>query len=142
AWAGGYFSHAGKHFSFPEPIQVSPDRIDVPLVCGGNSGPALRRVGRAADAWLNSAMVPLEEALQLRDPIEKERLAAGKTQTLPYFIRPPAADPKLIEQFVREGFDNLVLWGPHLWSRSADVSMDEKFARLQGFARELGLTPH
>lgn len=141
AWAGGYFAHSGKHFSFSEEIQVSPHRIDVPLVCGGNSGPALRRVVRTADAWMNSAMVSLPEALELRDAIEKERAAAGKTQTLPYFIRPPAADPKLIESFVKEGFDNIVLWGPHIWPKSAAISVEEKIAHLVNVARELGIAP-
>lgn len=139
AWAGGYFSHSGKHFNFPEEIQISPHRVEVPLVCGGNSGPALRRVVRSADAWMNSAMVSLEEALELRDAIEKERVAAGKTWPMPYFIRPPSADPALLARFVQEGFDNIVLWGPHVWPRSAAISVEEKIAGLTAIARELGL---
>src|SRR5690606_25268586 len=52
AWRGGYFSHQGKHFQFPS-VQITPHPVNIPLVCGGNSGPALRRVAEVADAWIN-----------------------------------------------------------------------------------------
>lgn len=139
AWAGGFFSHAGKHFQFGS-VQISPHPVDVQLVCGGNSGPALRRVVRSADAWMNSAMVSLEEALRLRDAIEKERAAAGKAQTpFTYYVRPPSADADMVDSFLREGFENIVLWGPHVWPAEPHVGGDEKRAALARLARELGL---
>lgn len=142
AWKGGFFTHAGKHFAFG-PLQISPHPIDVPLVCGGNTGPALRRVVRVADAWMNSAMVPLEEALRLRDIIEQERAAAGKAQKpLRYFIRPPTPDAAEVERFTRAGFDNIVLWGPHVWPNAPGLSLAEKIAGLTRVARELGVAPN
>jgi probable F420-dependent oxidoreductase len=141
AWAGGYFSHSGKHFDFPEAQQISERPTPVPLVCGGNTGPALRRVVRVADAWMNSAMVSLDEAQALRDTIEAERRAAGKTEALAYFLRPEAPDPALVGRFEAAGFENLVLWGPHIWPKAGPSSIAQKEADLARLAETLGLRP-
>jgi len=140
AWAGGYFSHEGKHFQFGE-LQITPHATPVPLVCGGNSGPALRRVARVADAWLNSAQVTLEEALALRDTIEAARKAQGtERRAFEYFLRPHAPYAETVEGFLREGFRNLVLWGPDVWPNDPDMPLEAKVARLEGVARELGVS--
>jgi probable F420-dependent oxidoreductase len=140
AWAGGYFSHEGEHFRFGE-LQISPQPSKVPLICGGNTGPALRRVARVADGWINSAKITLEEAMTLRDTIETARQAQGTAgRPFDYFVRPhtPAADDVL--RYAREGFDNIVLWGPDVWPNDAGVSLDVKVAGLERVARELGVT--
>jgi probable F420-dependent oxidoreductase len=140
AWAGGYFAHEGKHFQF-ESLQISPHPVKVPLVCGGNTGPALRRVAEVADAWINSSMVTLEEALELRETIESERRARGTaSQSFEYFVRPHTVDPEDVGGFVREGFDNIVLWGPNVWPNTSDLTLDEKIAGLERVARDLGVT--
>jgi probable F420-dependent oxidoreductase len=139
AWAGGYFSHQGKHFQFDE-LQITPHPTPVPLVCGGNSGPALRRVARVADAWLNSAQVTLEEACQLRDTVEAARKAAGTdARPFTYFLRPYAPYGETAPAFQREGFENLVLWGPDVWSNDPAVPVETKVAKLESVARELGV---
>jgi len=139
AWAGGYFRHEGAHFSYPVEQQVTRDPTPVPLVCGGNTGPALRRVVRVADAWMNSAMVSLPDALALRDQIEAERAKAGKTSPLTYYLRPEQPDPELVGRFRAEGFDNIVLWGPHVWPRGGPLGIAEKEARLAEVASLLGV---
>jgi probable F420-dependent oxidoreductase len=140
AWAGGYFAHEGKHFQF-ESLQISPHPVKVPLVCGGNTGPALRRVAEVADAWINSSMVTLEEALELRETIESERRARGTaSRSFAYFVRPHTVDPEDVGGFVREGFDNIVLWGPNVWPNTSDLTLDEKIAGLERVARDLGVT--
>ena len=139
AWAGGYFSHQGKHFQF-ESLQISPHPVKVPLVCGGNSGPALRRVATVADAWINSAHVSLEEALEMRDIIERERQARGTaSRPFEYYMRPHTN--KDVEGFLREGFENIVLWGPNVWTNDPNVPLEDKIAQLEGAARELGIEP-
>ncbi len=141
AWAGGYFSHQGKHFAF-ESLQISPHPVRVPLVCGGNTGPALRRVAEVADAWINSAMVSLEEALELRQTIERERQTRGTAaRPFEYFVRPHTAEPDEVGGFIREGFENIVLWGPNVWPNTDELSLDEKIAGLERVARDLGVTP-
>jgi probable F420-dependent oxidoreductase len=140
AWAGGYFSHEGKHFGFGE-LQITPHPTPVPLVCGGNSGPALRRVARVADAWLNSAQVTVEEAVTLRDTIEAARRAAGtEARPFTYYLRPYAPFVETVPDFVREGFENLVLWGPDVWSNDAAIPLETKVAKLEAVARELGVS--
>jgi probable F420-dependent oxidoreductase len=139
AWAGGYFRHSGRHFAFGE-LQISPHPVNVPLVCGGNSGPALRRVARVADAWLNSAMLTLDEALLLRDTIEAARRAQGtEGRPFAYYVRPQTADPEDVGGFVREGFQNIVLWGPNVWSNDPSAPLESKIACLERAARDLGL---
>ncbi|WP_176489050.1 TIGR03619 family F420-dependent LLM class oxidoreductase [Rhizorhabdus dicambivorans] len=141
AWAGGYFEHSGKHFQFECSQQVTKDPTPIPLVIGGNTGPALRRVARVADMWMNSAMISLEEALRLRDTIEAERRALGKNEPLSYILRPESPDVETVGSFLAEGFDHIVLWGPHLWPKGGPLSIAEKEAKLAAFAAEMGITP-
>lgn len=139
AWAGGYFAHEGKHFRF-DSLQISPHPVKVPLICGGNSGPALRRVAEVADGWINSATVTLEDALTSRDTIEKARQARGTSgRPFVYYIRPLTADPADVERYVREGFDNIVLGGPTVWPNTSEQSLEEKIAHLEALAHDLGL---
>lgn len=139
AWSGGYFSHEGTHFRLPE-LQVTQHPTPVPLVCGGNTGVALRRVVRSADAWMNSAMVSLESAIELRAMLENECHAAGRERELTYYIRPEACESDLVNRFIDAGFQNIVLWGPHLWPMGGPLSIAEKEERLASIARELGIT--
>jgi hypothetical protein len=91
---------------------------------------------------MNSAMVPLDEALRLRDTIEQGRAAAGKTGApLTYYLRPPEASAEEVGRFVAEGFDNIVLWGPHVWPQSPDIPLDVKVEGLTRLARDLGVAP-
>ena len=141
AWAGGYFAHAGKHFRF-DSLQISPRPVKVPLVCGGNTGPALRRVAEVADAWINSAMVTLPGVGAAAMPVsERERTASGTaSRAFQYFLRPHTVDPEDVGGFVSEGFENLILWGPNVWPNTSDLTLDEKVAGLERVARDLGVT--
>jgi len=139
AWAGGYFSHSGRFFACAEQ-QITRAPTPVPLVCGGNSGAALRRVVRSADAWMNSAMVSLEGALELRSVIEAELRASGRERPLTLFIRPEAPDPDLVNRFVDAGFDNIVLWGPHLWEPGGPLTLAQKEEKLAQAAEKLAIS--
>jgi probable F420-dependent oxidoreductase len=140
ACAGGYFSHQGKHFRFDE-LQISPHPVQVPLVCGGNTGPALRRVARVADAWINSAQVTLEEALSLRDTIEQARAAAGTSaRPFQYFVRPYQPYTESVDGFLRAGFQNIVLRGADFWPIDPTIALETKVAALEKVARELGVS--
>jgi probable F420-dependent oxidoreductase len=139
AWAGGQFSHSSAYWNF-ESVQISPHPVQIPLVCGGNTGPALRRVGKIADAWMNSSVLTLDQAQRLRETIEAERRIQGTTERrFTYYVRPTAPDPREIERFIGEGFENLVLWGPDLWSVDARQTIEEKREKLALLARDLGL---
>lgn len=137
AWAGGYFGHEGRHFRF-DPVQISPHPVDVPIVCGGNSGPALRRVARVADAWINSANITLDQARSLRETIVAEREAHGTAgRPFRYYVKPfHNAD---VPGFIDAGFEDIVLWGPNVWSDDPAVPLDQKIRQLESVAAELGI---
>ncbi|HET6970919.1 MAG TPA: TIGR03619 family F420-dependent LLM class oxidoreductase [Phenylobacterium sp.] len=139
AWAGGWFSHQGTHYQFDE-LQISPHPVKVPLICGGNTGPALRRVARVADGWINSAKVTLEEAEGLRETIEAARQQMGTDgRPFEYFVRPHTPAPDDVNGFVRAGFGNVVLWGPDVWPNDPNIPLETKVASLEKVARDLGV---
>jgi alkanesulfonate monooxygenase SsuD/methylene tetrahydromethanopterin reductase-like flavin-dependent oxidoreductase (luciferase family) len=112
----------------------------VPLICGGNSGPALRRVARVADGWINSAKITLEEAQTMRQTIETARQSIGTaSRPFQYFVRPHTPAAEDVAGYVREGFDNIVLWGPDVWPNDPAMPLAAKVAGLEAVARELGV---
>ena len=139
ALAGGFFHHDGRHFHYGA-LQVTPRPTPVPLICGGNSPPALRRAARIGDGWLNSAQVTLEQALVLRDTIEAERKAAGTAdRPFRYVLRPYPPYADTVSAFIRAGFDDLAVYGVDFWSRDPRMPVEEKVAALEALARDLGL---
>ena len=141
ACAGGFFNHEGKNFKFSS-VQITPTPARIPVICGGNTPLALRRAARDGDGWINSSRaLPLEDAVELRDALEKERQAQGVAgRPFTYFVR-PTLEAKEIENFVREGFDNLVLGGPTVWPNDARLTLADKIAGLERIARDLGMSP-
>jgi probable F420-dependent oxidoreductase len=139
AWAGGFFEHEGPHFRLG-PLQITPHPVQVPLVCGGNTGPALKRVAEVADAWINSAMVTLDEVLEMRRIVECERAARGTSgRPFKYYVRPHGVDPGEVRRFVDAGFDNIVLWGANCWSNDPAVPLVQKIEQLERVAQSLGV---
>jgi len=47
--------------------------------------------------------------------------------------------PHDVGGYVREGFRNIVLWGPDVWSNDPSIGLDAKVAQLEQVARGLGL---
>ena len=138
AWEGGYFEHEGAHFHFKS-LQLTPHPVSIPLVCGGNSPPALRRAGRVGDGWLNSSLVSLENALRMRDAIEAERRARHtRHKPFTYFVRPSSCAPQEVERFTAHGFDHIVFWGHDVWSPK-HVDTAQKRAALADVLADLGM---
>ncbi len=104
AFAGGPFVHRGEHFSF-DAVQVSPRRVDVPLILGGNSQPALRRAARFADGWFASGNPAFEDAVAL-----KRRLEELRSGPMPCYVRAGAFDPDVVVAYAAAGFDSLIFW--------------------------------
>ena len=55
--------------------------------------------------------------------------------------RPHPTNPGDVGGFLREGFGNIVLWGPNLWPNTGDLSLEDKIAGLERVARDPGVTP-
>lgn len=139
AWAGGPISFDGRHYRF-SPVQVCPAAVDVPIVVGGHSPPALRRAARVADGWLSSGVADLTEALRCRDELHRLRVACGRGD-LPFthHVRLAQPSPALVEECVAAGFDDLVVWADQLWPRDPRVPVAEKADRLHEAAARLGV---
>ncbi|QEU83967.1 TIGR03619 family F420-dependent LLM class oxidoreductase [Streptomyces viridosporus] len=135
AWAGGWFSRCGTHYSFGR-VQVVAEPVAIPLVLGGNSGPALRRAARLGDAWLSSGTLDYENAARLRDAVEAACAAVGRTEPLRCWFRIERLDPALIDRFTAEGMTDLVVWADQLW-RGPDL--DARRAALAEAASHVGL---
>ncbi|NNL67283.1 MAG: LLM class F420-dependent oxidoreductase [Myxococcales bacterium] len=76
-WAGGMQEHHGEFYEF-ERLQMSPAvEAPIPLLSGGISPAALRRVGRLTDGWI-SDLHSTEELRELIGRVRAERERAGR----------------------------------------------------------------
>ncbi len=119
-WSGEVVTHHGEAFHFG-PVKLGPQPVDVPVILGGNTDPALRRVAARADGWFSSGTPSFDEARTLRDRIDEFTTAAGRTRPLPLWFR-TAADAAALDGYVSEGFEHLVMWADHFWPQEGDVS--------------------
>jgi probable F420-dependent oxidoreductase len=78
-WRGGMVEHHGRFYDFA-PLQMSPaPREPIPILVGGVSDAAFRRVGRLGDGWI-SDIHTLAELAEIVARIKAERRAAGREQ--------------------------------------------------------------
>jgi probable F420-dependent oxidoreductase len=54
-WRGGWVSWSGEHYQVPEMMIEPHPPGPVPILCGGESGAALRRAARLCDGWVGYA---------------------------------------------------------------------------------------
>jgi probable F420-dependent oxidoreductase len=68
-WAGGMVEHHGEHYDFGR-LQMSPaPKARIPILVGGLSEAALRRVGRLGDGWISD----IHTTEELREIVAKIR---------------------------------------------------------------------
>ena len=68
-WAGGMVEHHGEYYDFGR-LQMSPaPKARIPILIGGLSEPALRRVGRLGDGWISD----IHTTQELREIVAKIR---------------------------------------------------------------------
>jgi probable F420-dependent oxidoreductase len=123
-------------------VQVCDRAVEVPLVIGGGSPPALRRAARLGDGWLSSGAAGVDQVLQSRDVIESVRASVGRSH-LPFrcFGRLPAPRPELVDRYRAEGVEDVVVWADHVWPRGAQLSWEQKRRCFRSCAEELGVRP-
>jgi probable F420-dependent oxidoreductase len=81
-WREPKSSHRGEFVSFPE-VQSFPkphNNRNVPIWFGGESAPALRRVGEYGDGWIGFNLMPDETAVKIRR-IEEILKGAGRKRS-------------------------------------------------------------
>lgn len=146
AWAGGPFHHDGRHFRF-RAVQVATTKLAIPLILGGNTGPALRRAVRVADGWFASGTPSFEDAVALRARITELRAELGDghghghddghDDAFPLWFRVTGADPALLDRYRRDGFERVLVWANEVWPRQG--TLEEKRAALTSAAERLGV---
>jgi alkanesulfonate monooxygenase SsuD/methylene tetrahydromethanopterin reductase-like flavin-dependent oxidoreductase (luciferase family) len=144
AAAGGSFSFAGKRFSFPD-LTIANEPVEVPIILGGSSEPALRRAALLGDGWYSPGGVQVDRALEIREQIESYRAEAGPdgvaAKDFRYIVRVNPFSPDSAERFRAEGIDDLVLDGEHVFKGLAEAGLAEKEAALRRAAEEFAVTP-
>ena len=137
-WSGDVVSHRGTHFEFG-PVQLCPKPVEIPLVLGGNTDRALRRVAAKADGWFSSGTPDFDDALRLRDRVAAACGSTGRDRPLPMHFRVPSATAEALDRYAAEGFDHVVVWADQVWPSDGDL--DAKRAALFEAAQRLGVTP-
>lgn len=74
-WTGEIVSHAGEHFRFEDVIMRPVPDKRIPIWCGGDAAPALRRVVRN-DGWLALPMT-LEKTASMLETVRQMRRDTG-----------------------------------------------------------------
>lgn len=76
-WAGGWVSWAGEYYQVPELMLEPHPPAPVPILCGGDSPPALRRAARHCDGWVGSAYT-WEQATPILETLHGYRRHYGR----------------------------------------------------------------
>lgn len=138
ALAGGEFEHRGKHFSFDR-LSVVNSAIEMPVIIGGASAPALRRAARLGDGWLTTPGTSVEECIALKGQLEAMRRNYGVAERLfDIYVRAPAVTPNDVEHYVKAGLTNIVVGGRHVINPSDPL--DVKLASLAKAAKQLRIS--
>ncbi|MGO8863154.1 MAG: TIGR03619 family F420-dependent LLM class oxidoreductase [Acidimicrobiales bacterium] len=75
-WQGGWVEYHGTHYDVP-PCQMNPAPTQpVPILCGGDSEPALKRASTLCDGWINTGAASPDEAFaqvdRIKDALKRE----------------------------------------------------------------------
>jgi probable F420-dependent oxidoreductase len=101
-FAGEPFSFRGKHYTL-EDVQVRPrpyQKAGPPIWIGGSVGPAVRRAGQLADAFVGTPSTSLANAVALADGYKTAARAAGRTPEVimmrDAWVAPTAAEAETV----------------------------------------------
>ncbi len=136
-WAGGMVEHHGEYYDFGR-LQMSPaPKARIPIVIGGLSEPALRRVGRLGDGWI-SDIHTTQELREIVAKIRAYRDEYGRADT-PLEIVAACSDA-----FDADGFRRLEDVGvthvqtmPWLMYGGSTDSLDDKVDGIRRFANDV-----
>ncbi len=128
AWAGGEVSFHGEHVSFDH-VVVTPEPVEVQLILGGNTEPALRRAVKLADGWFSSANPTFDEAVRLRDRLVALADELDRERPLRVYVRMAGHDPSELARYADHGFEHVTVWANQLWPEDADLATkQDRFA--------------
>jgi probable F420-dependent oxidoreductase len=138
-WTGQVVCHEGEFFKF-EAIQCPAPTGHVPIWCGGDSAPAMRRAARS-DGWLPIPMTvtqAIAAVAKLRSMrVEQGVPAANLDVGLP--LAEPVTQPG-VDQLREHGLGDLVViapWLPSPWDVQAWIDSGDDMSRLDVKAKAL-----
>jgi alkanesulfonate monooxygenase SsuD/methylene tetrahydromethanopterin reductase-like flavin-dependent oxidoreductase (luciferase family) len=105
---------------------------------GGNTERALRRAARLGDGWFSSGTPPLDEAIRLRDQLQRARAESDRSDDLFRLVfRITGSSPDTVRRYADEGFDEVLVWTDEVWPEGA--SLADKRAAMGAVAEAMGL---
>jgi probable F420-dependent oxidoreductase len=133
-WREPKSSHRGQFASFPEVQSFpKPHSFTVPVWFGGETPPALRRVGEYGDGWIGFNLVPDEAATKIKR-IEEILKSSGRRRSDVHLAVSPYTKPVTTDDLKRyrdAGADQVVLL-----SLRPPSSVKETIQRIEQMARE------
>jgi probable F420-dependent oxidoreductase len=138
AMRGGPIEHFGRHYAFA-PVQVSKRPINVPILIGGHSAPALRRAARVGDGWMSSLSNDLDELVQMTKRIDVLREEMGTAdRPFQHWIKLTRIDLTEIQDLRRRGIKQFQLVGEQIWG-PRDAPFSVRRDRMRSAAAALKL---
>jgi probable F420-dependent oxidoreductase len=133
-WAEPKSSHRGEFVSFPEVQSFpKPHNRTVPVWFGGETPPALRRVGEYGDGWVGFNLSPHEAVPKIKR-IEEILKASGRKRSEVHLALSPYAKPVTSDDLKRyrdAGADEVVLL-----SLRPPSSVNDAVQRMEQIARD------
>jgi probable F420-dependent oxidoreductase len=136
-WRGGMVEHHGEFYDF-EPLQMSPaPTAPIPLLGGGLSEPALRRVGCLLDGWI-SDLHTAEELSRIIGTIRAYREEYGRADA-PLEIVAACSDVVDVDGFRRleDAGVTQILTKPWVFYCGPKASLRDKCEALVRYAGEI-----
>jgi alkanesulfonate monooxygenase SsuD/methylene tetrahydromethanopterin reductase-like flavin-dependent oxidoreductase (luciferase family) len=138
---GEVVANPGPHYPFGK-LRLAEEPARVPLIFGGTKGRALERAATMGDGWYGP-MVTVEESIASKGQIERLRAAAGRCNPFTYEARvrgEPTWDG--LSRYRDAGFDTLVVpWETIQFEHGFDMTLEQKYRRLDAIAKALRLRP-
>ena len=139
--AGEVVENPGPHYPFKK-LKLVDDPAAVPIIFGGVKPRALQRAVTMGDGWYGP-MVTAEESIAIKRDIERLRAAAGRTNPFAFEAR-VRGEPTYegLSGYREAGFETLVVpWETVQFEHGFEMTLEQKFRRLDGIAKALRLKP-
>ncbi len=136
-WKGGMVEHHGEFYDFDR-LQMSPAvEAPIPVMSGGTSKPALRRVGRLTDGWI-SDLHSLQELREIVAEIRGYRAEYGRADE-PLEIYAACNDAFGVDgcRELEEAGVTHMLTMPWVFYGSQGETLEEKREGLRRFAEDV-----
>jgi probable F420-dependent oxidoreductase len=142
-WSGGWVEHHGPHYDFG-PLQMNPSPPQpIPILCGGHSGPALRRSARLCDGWIAAQPYREDEARHYLALMKEHLAREGRADDdfTVYMALNVAPDVDVYRRFEDAGVTDLIC-APWMFAARRDAKdyrspLEAKLRATEDFATRI-----